>query len=177
MLTITIDDSFWGRTIATLIGTIAGFIFSILLFYISERVKRSRDRQKIIQGLKREATFNVGMCDIWLKAISDIRLKVAAADIAVFYYFDYSRALRIFVQEAVRRAGVLYDLLNDAELVNLDKSLVFLNLLSEQDINSKIAQWKANTITPAAMSQALGFHEYAVTEARKAMEQLRFKMA
>lgn len=173
---IALDPSFWSRVLATLIGTVAGFVFAIALFYITEHLKRSRDRTKIIAGLKREAAFNIGLCDVWLKAVADIRLKVAAADPAFFNYFDYSRALRIFVQEAVR-AGILYDLLSDSELVDLDKSLLFLGPVSEQDINGKIAQWKAGAIATPVMSQALTFHEYAVTEARKAMERLRSKAA
>ena len=176
MPAIALDASFWSRALATLIGTVAGFVFSILLFYISERIKRSRDQKKIIAGLKREAAFNIGLCDAWLKAIQDIRLKVAAGDAAFFHYFDYNRALRIFVQEALR-AGILYDLLSDTELVDLDKSLLFLAFYEEQDINGRIAQWKAGTIAPPDLSQALTFHEHAVTDARKAMETLRSKAA
>lgn len=176
MPAIALDASFWSRALATLVGTVAGFLFSIVLFYISERVKRSRDRKKIIAGLKREAAFNIGLCDAWLKAVADIRVKVAAGDAGFFNYLDYSRALRIFVQEAVR-AGTLYDLLSDSELVDLDKSLRFLGPFSEQHINDKIAQWKSGAIAASDMSQALTFHEYAVTEARKAMERLRSKAA
>jgi hypothetical protein len=172
MQTITLDSSFWGRVAATLVGTVAGFVFSIFLFYISEHVRRARDRKKIIAGLMREAAFNIGMCDVWLKGLAGVRLKVAASDLSFFDYFDYTRALRIFVQEAVK-AGALYDVLNDSELVDLDKGLLFLSFASEQDINSKIAQWKAGTISSADMSHAITFHEYGVTEARKAMEQLR----
>jgi hypothetical protein len=176
MPTISLDASFWSRALATLLGTVAGFVFSIGLFYISERVKRSRDKKKILAGLKREAAFNIGLCDVWLKGLADIRLKVAAADLSVFNYFDYSRALRIFVLEALR-AGLLYDLLSDAELVELDKGLLFLGQVSEQDINGRIARWKAGNMAPAELSQALGLHEYAIGEARKAMDRLRVKAA
>ncbi len=176
MPTATLDASFWSRALATLLGTVAGFLFSIVVFYISEHVKRSRDRKKIIVGLKREAAFNIGLCDAWLKGVPDVRLKVAAGDQNFFNYFDYTRALRIFVQEAVR-AGVLYDLLDDSELVDLDKSLLFLSPLSEGDMNGEIAQWKAGSFSAAELSKALSFHEYVVTESRKAMERLRIKAA
>jgi len=176
MPALTLDASFWSRALATLVGTVAGFVFSIVLFYVSEYVKRSRERTKVIAGLKREAAFNIGLCDAWLKGIGDIRLKVAGGDQAVFNYIDYTRALRIFVQEAVR-GGILYDLLTDGELVELDKSLRFFGSVSEQDINGKIEQWKTGSISAADMSKALTFHEYVVTEARKAMEQLRSKAA
>jgi len=176
MPAVTLDASFWSRALATLVGTVAGFVFSIVLFYVSEHVKRSRERTKVVAGLKREAAFNISLCGAWLKAFGDIRLKVAAGDQAVFNYIDYTRALRIFVHEAVG-AGILYDLLSDDELVEFDKSLRFFMPFSEQDINSKIQQWKTGGISAADMSQALTFHEYVVTEARKAMERLRSKAA
>jgi putative component of toxin-antitoxin plasmid stabilization module len=176
MPTITLDASFLSRALATLVGTVAGFLFSIVVFYVSEGVKRSRDRQKIIAGLNREAAFNIGLCESWLKSIGEIRLKVASGDRVVFDYFDYSRALRIFVGEALK-AGVLYDLLNDSELVELDKALRFLGPPSEQDINGKVAQWKAATIAAPEFSQALNFQTYVVNEARKAMDPLRKKTA
>ena len=176
MLGVTLDASFWSRALATLMGTVAGFLFSIVVFYISEHVKRSRDRKKIIIGLKREAAFNLGLCDAWLKSIATVRLKLAADDHDFFNYFDYTRGLRVFVQEALR-AGVLYDLLGDPDLVDLDKSLRFLSPQSEMDINGKITQWKDGAVAAADLSKALNFHEYAVTEARKAMERLGFKAA
>ncbi|MFL6260880.1 MAG: hypothetical protein ACJ76Y_14320 [Thermoanaerobaculia bacterium] len=175
MSTVTLDASFWSRALATLIGTLAGFIFSIVLFYVSEHVKRSRDRTKIVTGLKREAAFNVSLCDLWLHSFADIRLKMAAGDKqAVFNYIDYTRTLRIFVQEALR-AGILYDLLSDTELVDLDKILRFLNNMSEQDINAKIHQWKTGEIEAPEMSQALSLHEYVIKEGRKAMAGLHVK--
>lgn len=100
---LELDASFWSRVLSTLVGTVAGFAFSIVLFYLSSFVKRSRDRIKVISGLKREATFNSNLCDAWSSTFADIRLKMSANDRqAVFSYIDYTRALGIFTQEAVR---------------------------------------------------------------------------
>lgn len=175
---MTLDSSFWSRALATLLGTVAGFLFSIALFYISERVKRRHDRAKIMAGLKRETAFNIALCDAWLKGIGDIGLKVAAGDRNIVTYFDYTRALRIFVREAVT-AGVLYDLLSDDELVALDKGLLFLGDFAEQDINKKVGLWKTEGegITAADMSQTLQLHQFGISEARRAMDQLRRKVA
>jgi putative component of toxin-antitoxin plasmid stabilization module len=174
---LSLDASFWSRALATLVGTVAGFVFSIVIFYITESVKRSHERTKIVAGLNREATFNIGLCDTWLKGISELRLKVAAGNRNVFNYFDYTRALRIFVTEGLK-AGILYELLSDAELVELDKALRFVGApQSEQYINEKVAQWKVNQITPADFSAALDFHEYVIGEAKKGMTPVRDKTA
>ncbi len=170
---LELDASFWSRALSTLVGTVAGFAFSIVLFYLSERAKRSRERAKIVAGLMREAAFNINLCEVWLATFNDIRLKMAADDLEGFFnYIDYTRALRIFTQEAMR-AGLLYDLLGDKDLVELDKFLRFLLPLNEQDINAKVAGLKGGGISLPDMSKALTFHEYVVKEGRKAMEKLR----
>jgi hypothetical protein len=166
-----LDASFWSRALATLVGTVAGFLFSIVLFYVSESVKQSRGRKRIVDGLKREAAFNLSLCDSWLVAFSDMRPKIAAGDTSFLHYIDYSRILSIFVGEALK-AGILYELLTDDSLVALDKWLRYFQGHSEREINSQIEQWKAGSISPLELSQALTFNEFAVKEGQKIMKTL-----
>ena len=104
---------FWQHVWSTLVGTAAGFIFAIALFYLTERIKRKRDRAKILKGLRRELKFDLGLHESWLKGIEDARPQVAAGDQNIFVYLDYSRFLSIFIVQAVRD-GILYDLLTGA---------------------------------------------------------------
>src|SRR5437016_8630695 len=113
---------FWQHVWSTLVGTAAGFIFAIALFYLTERIKRKRDRAKILKGLRRVLKFDLGLHESWLKGIEDARPQVAAGDQNIFVYLDYSRFLSIFIVQAVRD-GILYDLLTDDELVGLDKAM------------------------------------------------------
>lgn len=52
---------FWQQVWSTLVGTIAGFVFSIALFYLTDHIKRQRERAKIIKGLRRELKFDLAL--------------------------------------------------------------------------------------------------------------------
>jgi hypothetical protein len=161
--------TFWERVIATLVGTVAGFLFSIALFYLTEKFKRERERTKVLKGLRRELTFNLRLLESWLRGIETARPQVAAGDQNIYLYLDYSRVLRIFVQQAAS-AGLLYDLLADEELVALDKALRTCDVPAEQDFMQKLQQWKDGTIDNAQMFRTLEFHKYMTEACRKAME-------
>lgn len=161
--------TFWQQVSATLLGTFAGFAFSLVLFYLTDRFKRQHDRGKILKGLRRELAFDLALFNSWLKAIEDCRLKVASGDKNVFTYLDYTRFLSIFIGHAVRE-GILYDLLTDDDLVGLDKAMRSCNLASEQDFYAKVNQWKAGQISNADMSNILEFHKFIVTSSKTALD-------
>ena len=78
------DSMFWQQVWSTLVGTVAGFVFSIVLFYLTERIKRSHDRAKTLKGLRRELQFDLALSASWLKGIEDARPQVAAGDKNIF---------------------------------------------------------------------------------------------
>jgi len=161
--------TFWQYVWATLLGTFAGFVFSIVLFYLTERLKRQRERSKILKGLRRELAFDLALLDSWLKGIEDARPQVAAGDRNIFLYLDYTRFLSIFIQQAVRE-GILYGILSDAELINLDKAMKSCNLVAEQGFSTKLDQWKNGQIDNKEMFKTLEFHKYLVTTSKKTLE-------
>jgi len=167
---------FWQQFSSTLVGTVAGFAFSIVLFYMTERIKRGHDRTKILKGLRRELQFDLALCASWLKGIEDARPQVGAGDKNIFLYLDYTRVLSIFIGQAVRE-GILYDLLTDDDLVGLDKVLKSSNLQAEQEFFNRLNQWKAGQIDNAEMFKTIEFHKYVVGASKKALEVVAAKIA
>lgn len=167
---------FCQQILSTLIGTIAGFIFAIALFYLTERIKRQRDRNKILSGLQRELKFDIALFESWLKGIEDARPQVAAGDQNIWLYLDYSRFLSIFIGQAVRD-GLLYDLLTDDELIGLDRAMRSCNLGAEQDFFTRLNQWKAGQINNAEMFKIFEFHKFVVTTSKKALQGISAKIS
>lgn len=160
---------FWQQVWSTLLGTVAGFVFSIALFYLTERIKRQKDRTKILKGLRRELKFDLALFEFWLKGIEEARPQVAAGDRNIFLYLDYTRFLSIFIGQAVRD-GILYDLLTDDDLVGLDKAMRSCNHVAEQEFFAKLNQWKANQIDNTEMFKTFEFHKFVVGTSKKALE-------
>lgn len=167
---------FWQQVWSTLVGTVAGFVFAIALFYLTERIKRERDRAKILKGLRRELKFDLALFESWLKGIEDARPQVAAGDRNIWLYLDYTRFLSIFIGQAVRD-GILYDLLTDDELVGLDKAMRSCNPGAEQEFFTKLNQWKAGQIDNADMFKTFEFNKFVVTTSKKALEGIITKIS
>ena len=163
------ETAFWGQAAAALIGTVAGFAFSIVLVYLTEHIKRQRDRERVRKGLRRELQFDLALFTSWRAGIDDARLKVAAGDKAIYLYLDYTRVLSIFINQAVRD-GLLYDLLTDDELVGLDKALRSSNPQAEQEFANRLTSWKAGEINNSEMFKTFEFHKYVVSTSKKAIE-------
>jgi hypothetical protein len=159
----------WQQVWSTLLGTVAGFVFSIALFYLTERVKHERDRKKILSGLKRELEFDVALHASWLKGLEEARPQVAAGDKNIFLYLEYTRILSVFLGQALRD-GMLYDMLTDDELVGLDKALRNANPLAERDFTDRLEQWKTGQIDNGEMFKRLEFHKFVVGTSKTALE-------
>jgi hypothetical protein len=170
------EPMFWQQVWSTAFGTVAGFVFSIVLFYMTEHIKRGRDRAKILKGLRRELQFNLALFASWLKGIEDARPQVVAGDKSIFLYLDYTRVLSIFIGQAVRE-GILYDLLTDDDLVGLDKVLKSSNPQNEQEFYNRLNQWKAGQIDNAEMFKTFEFHKFVVSTSKKALETVSAKIA
>lgn len=159
----------------TLIGTISGFVFSIALFYLTDCIKRKSDRAKILKGLRRELKFDLALFDSWLKGIEDARLKVAVGDKNIYLYLDYTRFLSIFILQAVR-AGILYDLLTDDDLVGLDKAMKSCNPEAEQEFTEMLTRWRTGQIDNNTIFETFEFHKFVITTSKKALDAITSKI-
>jgi hypothetical protein len=159
----------WELVIPTLVGTMAGFIFSIALFYCTEKIKQERDRRRILKNLMRELTFNLRLYDQWLKGIEQARPQVGAGDKNIFLYIDYTRIARTFIIQALPE-GLLYDILADEDLLELDTALRLCNPNSVNDFSEALNQWKLGNIGNPEMFQKLEFHRRMIEEGRKAFD-------
>ena len=166
----------WGHVISTLLGTLAGFLFAIALFYITEHVKRKHDREKILKGLRRELSYDLGLFDSWLKGIDTARPQVAVGDKNIFLHIGYTTVLRIFIQQAIP-AGLLYDLLTDQELVELDTALRTCDSAAEKDYLDKLSAWRSGAMSNEDMFKTFEFHKHLVTRSRQALAAVSSKVS
>jgi hypothetical protein len=165
----------WNQIWSTLVGTIAGFVFSLALFYFTDRIKRRHDRMRILRGLQRELKFDLALFDSLSKGIEDARLKVAVGDKDIYLYLDYSRFLSIFIIQAVRE-GILYDLLTNEDLVGLDKAMRTCNAQPEKEFSDRLTLWKSGQIGNSEMFKTLEFHKFIVSTSKTALETIAAKI-
>ena len=92
--------TFWEQTWSTLIGVIAGFVFSIFLFYLTERWKNSRVNKDLSGNLQKEFDFNINFLENYKDDFDKLIKKITVNDKQLFTIFRFDRLQRLLILEA-----------------------------------------------------------------------------
>lgn len=157
------------QVLASFMGTAFGFIFAILLFLITNKIKSNVDRKTLRKRLKREFEYDISLLQEWIDEIEKILRKITANDPQVFSFLRYTFFQRSFTQEAFR-AGMVYDSLDNEHVSNLNNILLHCDIGTEQYLNGSIQQWK---IGKQPQPTALDQFEFEKGELKKYQKQLR----
>lgn len=133
--------TFTQQIAATFLGSVLGFVFALVLFYLTEKLKEKRERKNLLKNLRRELQYNVDLISKWMEEVEKTLRQVTAQDLEVFAYLRYSDYQRLFINMCFAR-GILYDIVNDEHIVQLNTVLLHLNANMEGLVNSSIQQWK-----------------------------------
>ena len=145
----------WNAIVETIIGSFAGFVLGIALFYITEKWKVQSQRKDILKYLKRELAFDVELLNSWLDDYDKILRQITANDKPVYVYLRYGDFQLSFIQNAFS-IGLLYDHLNDEQILKLNTILTHFSS-GEQRVNQRIHQWNTDEIP---QKEALGMFQY-----------------
>ena len=165
-------ESYWSKVSATLIGTVAGFIFSIGLFYITESIKRKRAKEGTLRSLQREFEYNVALLDTWKPLIDKAITQIAANDHQVFEFLPFSRFSRVLTQQAFA-AGLILEILNNDEAIALEDILRFFSYDAENVVNSKVREWNEGLLDQKEAIRMLHFNSEMIVKYRKALSTIR----
>lgn len=161
--------TFEQQVLASFMGTTFGFIFAILLFLITSKIKSDFDKKTLRKHLKREFEYDISLLQEWIDEIDKILRKITANDPQVFSYLRYTFFQRFFMQEAFRY-GIMYNSLNNEHISNLNTILLHCDTGIEQYVNGAIQQWKSGQ---QPQQEALRQFEFEKEELKKYQKHLR----
>lgn len=123
--------TFEQQIISTFIGALAGFIFSIFLFYFTEKWKNSRINKDLSNNLQKEFDYNINFLDGYKDEFEKLIRKITANDRQIFTVFRFKKLQRLFILEAFNK-GLLYKYLNSEDINELDAMLDYFNSSMDQ---------------------------------------------
>jgi hypothetical protein len=132
------------KIIETLIGSLSGFIFAIILFYISKNIEINITTKRNKKYLKNELIYNlqiinddINNCKLILKSFNDSSVKNS-----IFYQFRFLDLKKTFINKCFD-SGLLFDLFTENEINNIlgiDKSL-------DADLDNRLIKYIASYIS------------------------------
>jgi len=140
------------KIIETLIGSLSGFMFGIILFYISKKIEINITTKRNMKYLKNELIYNlqiitddINNCKLILESFNDNSVKNR-----IFYGFGFMDLKKTFINKCFD-SGLLFDLFTDNEINNI----IGIDKLLDADLDISLIKNIASY-----MSDSLNTHEY-----------------
>ena len=167
--------TFWEQTLSTLIGVIAGFVFSIIVFYLTERWKNSRVNKNLSANLQKEFEFNINFIEKYRTEFEKLIRKVSANDKQPFIVFRFNRLQRLFILEAFSK-GLLYKHLSADEINELDLMLSYFTIAMDQLHYNYLDEYKIGKCTQADSLAKFEFNKEEIDKYLKLTKTLKEKL-
>ncbi len=167
--------TFKEQILATLIGVVAGFIFSITMFYLTEWLKRNRREKSIMKNVVKELEFNLAFLEEYKEDIEKLLRQIAANANDVLAAFRSYRLQRTFVQEAFY-AGLLYEKLDIEDISQIDTMLTYFTTPTDQLAYKDLDAYNSNNIDQNVALQKFEFMKGEVERYCKLMNKIKEKL-
>ncbi|MCX6841319.1 MAG: hypothetical protein NTX53_03405 [candidate division WOR-3 bacterium] len=156
---------------STLVGTVAGFVFSILLFYLSENWRRRHAKTVLMRNLRKELEFDIEHAASLLDVLQGTTAKVATGEKDLMPYFQYE-VFQSFYLGQVYREGYLYDAFDMKSVRSIDEMFRFLQNAGA-NVNKSIEDFKSGTREANEVRRDIEFHIAKLKEYRDLLHSLR----
>lgn len=160
---------FYQQVLATLAGVIGGFVFSIILYYLTERWRMKGEKKTILRNVLQECEYNIVLLIRMREQLNDMLQEVAVNKAQIYKPFVFSRIQRLFVLEAFKK-GFLYEILDSEHINKLDEMLRYYETTTDGLATDVLKRLESREITP---DKALEHFDYDKRMIRDHLEFLR----
>ena len=167
--------NFYQNIFSTFIGVFSGFIFSIFLFYLTNRWSKKTQKKSLEKNLVKEFEFNEHYLQKILENLKKGIEKVTVNDKNVFYYFNYVSYQRLFTQSYFQQ-GFLYEKLDPDDINLLDTILSRMTYGGECYINNSIQNWKEDILNQQQILNILAFERDSLEKFIKDIYRIKQKI-
>jgi phosphate/sulfate permease len=153
--------NFYQNVLSTFIGAILGFIFSIFLFYLTQKWSNRTEKKSLEKNLIKELEFNEHYLSKILQDIKKTIEQITVNDKQVYYYFNYMSYQRTFIQTYFQK-GYLYEKLEPEDINLIDTILTRITWAGQEYINTSIQKWKAGSLDQAQILKIMSYERDSI---------------
>lgn len=160
---------FQQQVLATLAGVMGGFVFSIILFYLTEQWRERSEKKTILQNVIRECEYNIVLLQRMREQLNDMLQEVAVSKAHIYKPFAFNRIQRIFILEAFKK-GFLYESLESEHINKVDEMLRYYETGTDGLASDILKKFESKEITA---EKALAHFDYDKRKIREHLDFLR----
>lgn len=144
------------QIVATFIGAFFAFLFSLVLFYLTEWLRNKIANKNLIKNLQSELDYNISFLEKYREDFDMMLGRIAADNKQVFMIFRFYKLQRLFTLGAFNK-GLLYQYLTVDEIAELDAMLTYFNTATDANTRNTLDKFMKGIITK---QDAHRFFEY-----------------
>ncbi len=167
--------TFEQQIVDTFIGALAGFIFSISLFYLTEKWKNNRVNKDLSDNLQKELEYNSNFIEGYKEDFEKLIRKITANDRQIFTIFRFNKLQRLFLLETFNK-GLLYKYLSADEINNLDAMLDYFTTPMNQIHYGYVEDYRNNTVLQRISLQRFEMNKDLLEKYFKLVKTLKEKL-
>jgi hypothetical protein len=119
--------TFCEQTVSTFIGAFVAFIFSIALFYFTEKWRNKTSRKVSISNLLHEIEYNIRFLKDYKDDFEKMIRQITVGDAEIHTMIRHYKLQRLFLQDAFSQ-GLLYQYLTSEDINDLDTMLNYFSI-------------------------------------------------
>lgn len=165
-------DNYWQPLIPTFVGALLAFIFSIFLFYLTEKWKSSRANKNLSTNLQREFDYNIQFLETYKSDFEKLVRAVGADTKDPPIIFRFYKLQRLFILEAFNK-GLLYQYLNADDISEVDAMLTYFDNVTDRMACGNLSNFNNDTITKQATLKVFEYDKDQIDKYIKIQKKLK----
>ncbi len=167
--------TFWQYLLATFGGVGLGFVFSILLFYLTNRWGRNARKKTLERNLIKEFTFDERYLQELVRKFDAALQDITVEDRNAFHYFNYRSYQQLFTTIYLSQ-DFIYDKLTPNDVYKLRLILDRMTFPGEQFINNLMQKWNQNAVSSQDALKFVRLERDSMSSFIKDIQQIRGKI-
>lgn len=163
------------QIIATLIGTLGGFIVALLMFYIKESFQSKKKEETLLKNLSYELDYNINLLGKYVEDLTKCIEKVSSDKKSVFTSIQYDK-VAIFFAKQFYKEGLVSKYLHVEDLERWNNSLAPMGDGAEAYIEDVLKKWHDSTLEKGEVFDALNHERNQIKYAKEMFEYLKGKI-
>ena len=167
--------TFAEQVTATLVGTISGFLFSLMLFWVKEYFGKTKLQKHLIENLQYEFEYNNNLFKKYSQKISECIEAVNAGTREVYLSLNYSFVASYFALQFYRE-GLASKYLHYEDIKRWNDVLINHGAGSEQYVLDNLALWRKGEVEADRVFTALKYERDQLNHAIEMIDYLKKKI-
>lgn len=168
--------TFWEYVFAIALGATLSFLFSIAIFYLSEKFRRNTSRRDIRRSFSSELAFNRDYLQKQLSALKETIERVSNDEREVFPVVRFTGLSTTAYGQYVA-SGYIWDDLQPEDVSDLNDMLWHLSPAGERILFDTVGNWKQGHADKTSTYNALALTRDQLQEHLALLERVRSALA